>query len=421
MDAKDIGRRAGWSLAGAAFLILALEAGFRLSGAAVRLARWAGPGAPGVRTVLCEGDSFTYGIGGRGFPSQLEELLAGRAGGPYRVVNMGVPGLNTGLLADVFESHLEVYRPDVVLVVAGEDNYWNSVRLETLGRGLGWTFAADRLLLRSRVYKFLKIAGIGLRRSGLHREDPGGAEEPARRRAAIPEVDAFIEAQAAEAQGDCGRALPLYRRYAAANSDDAAGALGVAHCLLSSGRPEEAAVEFERATRAPRSPAVEMAHHELGWVWWSREPDKALAAWRRGLAAFPGSRALSQDVARALGKAPEPPPSGGPSELEAISVGFRTDIRRVCAAAKARGVPVVFGSYPDAAHPEVYETAREMGEGFVDFRELFKKRFKSRAEYLSSDYCHCNTAGYGAMAEAFAEEVVRAVSKRQRSAGRLVQ
>src|SRR5512143_450760 len=55
------------------------------------------PKPPGVRRVVCLGDSFTWGVGvlfDDAWPQRVERLLA-REGGRWEAVNLGEAGLNT--------------------------------------------------------------------------------------------------------------------------------------------------------------------------------------------------------------------------------------------------------------------------------------------------------------------------------------
>ncbi|MCA9572606.1 MAG: hypothetical protein KC656_32420, partial [Myxococcales bacterium] len=150
MHARTWTARALALLLGTLALVLTAEAALQLA-AALRPDHRTTSDAPARYTILCEGDSFTYGIGGISFPEQLEELLNERVGRrAFRVVNKGVPGLNTAMLADELEGHLRETRPDVVIVLAGENNSWNAVRLE---QGAPWHERLRYAVQRTRVYK----------------------------------------------------------------------------------------------------------------------------------------------------------------------------------------------------------------------------------------------------------------------------
>ena len=150
--------------------LLLCEGGLRLAAWGTRLATGRevlanGPSAPGLH-VLCVGDSNTYGWaeeGSASYPSQLEILLDERVpGGPHRVVNLGMPGMNSRQVVAQMPAALERYHPDVVLALVGFNNRWSwspasavqgsdapwyeDLRLVRLGRLLTHTFlgSADR-------------------------------------------------------------------------------------------------------------------------------------------------------------------------------------------------------------------------------------------------------------------------------------
>lgn len=82
-------------------------------------------------TILCLGDSFTYGIGApraHSYPRQLERLLNDRAGERlFRIINNGKGGQNSAQLLASLEETLQRVRPDLVTILIGsanENNYW---------------------------------------------------------------------------------------------------------------------------------------------------------------------------------------------------------------------------------------------------------------------------------------------------------
>ena len=84
---------------------------------------------PGAVTLLCLGDSNTYGVyeeTHETYPARLEGLLDARTpGGPHRVVNLGIPGLNSRQVLEGLPRALEELEPDAVLVLAGVNNTWS--------------------------------------------------------------------------------------------------------------------------------------------------------------------------------------------------------------------------------------------------------------------------------------------------------
>lgn len=78
--------------------------------------------------LLCVGDSCTYGLHclpDEAYPTQLQKCLERRKPGRYRVLNRGLPGMNTTQIAASLELWIARYLPHVVVFCAGANNYWN--------------------------------------------------------------------------------------------------------------------------------------------------------------------------------------------------------------------------------------------------------------------------------------------------------
>ncbi|MEE2673375.1 MAG: GDSL-type esterase/lipase family protein [Myxococcota bacterium] len=114
------------------------------------------PAAPGAVTILCVGDSHTYGLPlppEESYPAQLEARLSERhPGRVFQVVNLGIPGMNSGYLANRLERQILQLRPRLVLVWVGINNQWNVAESED-ARG-----ALRGLLSHSRLYRLASIA-----------------------------------------------------------------------------------------------------------------------------------------------------------------------------------------------------------------------------------------------------------------------
>jgi acyl-CoA thioesterase I len=75
-------------------------------------------------TIICFGDSLTYGTGageGMNYPSQLSKLIA------KPVINMGVPGDTTARALQRLERDVLAKSPDVVLITLGGNDLKNGV------------------------------------------------------------------------------------------------------------------------------------------------------------------------------------------------------------------------------------------------------------------------------------------------------
>lgn len=133
-----------------------LEVGIRLIGVGAALRMLPGAIADDDVVILCIGDSHTWGRG-EGYPSRLAELLAERSD-RYRVVNLGVPGLNTAQIRNRFAAHLDAYQPGLVIFWAGVNNAWNRAETELWAEaGVERASLGRRVLDASRVLRFIRV------------------------------------------------------------------------------------------------------------------------------------------------------------------------------------------------------------------------------------------------------------------------
>ncbi len=97
--------------------LLAVELILRLTGGVLLAARSfkeMGRSQKGNTVVLCIGESTTY----LGYPEELEKAL-NRGAKKYTVINKGLPGTNSTLIADNLPRWLDQYRPDYLVTMMG--------------------------------------------------------------------------------------------------------------------------------------------------------------------------------------------------------------------------------------------------------------------------------------------------------------
>lgn len=447
-------------------LTLALFEG-GLTAAAWVLKPTTAPASGAQYVIVAEGDSFTYGVGGRSFPAQLEALLNARAGAPlFQVVNRGEPGINTTQVAERVPEHLDEHQPDLVIVTIGENNSWN-----THGSRADLPLRArlDMMLSRSRTYRFFKVWLVGWDRPTFHEGSPtirelgdlsalpegsefvGMAQEEAWIRgeretegpfalddAAMATLDRAFELRDA---GAFEASIELFEQVIAAEPGEMASYVGAAGSLMRLDRNEDAIALIERGRAAlPEGAALpDYARHSLHYAQRragqieaaiatlvealrddprSPEAMHALAllhyetdghAWRAldDVAQVPGIEAneLYGYLERLAGMT-----EGQPDRLaDLVSEGFTRDMRVIAHAAHERGVKSIWTSYPLHAYPEVAGVAAELGIPYIDFRPHFAARFTDPSEFLAADGCHCNTDGYQLMAELLADMVLEAL------------
>ncbi|MFH2002832.1 MAG: SGNH/GDSL hydrolase family protein, partial [Planctomycetota bacterium] len=86
---------------------------------------------PGIRRILCFGDSVTYGLKEpSSYTLMLEELL-NRPGerSTVEVLNFGVPGYSSFQGVRLLERSLKMYAPDLITIMFGWNDHWLCRRL----------------------------------------------------------------------------------------------------------------------------------------------------------------------------------------------------------------------------------------------------------------------------------------------------
>ena len=165
-DPPTRGRRTGRRIAaitvGVVLSLLAVEVVLQIGHVVVWVAGRSEPRttADGSRTLLCVGDSFTFGIGssdGDGpYPAALERLLRARPDGPWTVANEGWPGRNSRELLSNLGAWLERHRPELVCILVGVNDRWS--RPTPLPPAAEATSATDDgLRLRWRTGRLLRM------------------------------------------------------------------------------------------------------------------------------------------------------------------------------------------------------------------------------------------------------------------------
>lgn len=113
-------------------------------------------------TILCIGDSFTYGIGAtsdKSYPKQLKSIIEKNDGIDANVINAGVCAGNTTQMLENVQNLLLKHHPDVVVMLFGMANSWNYY---------GYS-VNDSFLYRIRIYKLFKriIQNIDYKKNGF--------------------------------------------------------------------------------------------------------------------------------------------------------------------------------------------------------------------------------------------------------------
>ena len=86
--------------------------------------------------ILCIGDSHTWGYGSSSeasYPSQLENIINSTRREKYQVINAGIPGMNSAMIAEELVKKVNAYAPVAVIINGGSNNGWNRSSLSKHG------------------------------------------------------------------------------------------------------------------------------------------------------------------------------------------------------------------------------------------------------------------------------------------------
>jgi len=110
--------------------------------------------------ILVVGDSHAGGGGvpkDENLPAHLERLLTERhPNRDFRVLNLGLPGVNSPWVANRLERNIRAYDPDLIISWVGMNDTWNATETDAWGHG-SWGLAMRRMLLRSKVFRLAVI------------------------------------------------------------------------------------------------------------------------------------------------------------------------------------------------------------------------------------------------------------------------
>lgn len=386
---------------------LLLEAGLRVAGWVALRSRLAeveaSAGDGKARTILCVGDSWTYGLesgdpGRLSYPARLQRLLDRRLGpGRYRVINAGRVDVTSTEVAQALPGLIARHRPQVVIFLAGGLN-WVEEKTRRLVdvdvASAGWLGRARvvqliRMLLRPSARE--RSAAMARTIAGLTREVVQVLESPAARadgwgtpplsmagctdrRAAERELRAALRAPPGAlrahlrplvtAQPDCraaltvlaenaalrqdwARARKLARTILAADPHDPRAGLALAQTMSRGGRENHDHAFGLLEQLRDRNPGYMQVHRQLILAAARRQADLCLLnkELRRALAATPGcawAREAYAIVRRGLRR------PGGHEVLEHLDSVLWRDLETARALTRRAGAQLLLLSYPPA-------------------------------------------------------------------------
>lgn len=129
-------------------------------------------------TILCVGDSFTYGLGApsdMAYPKQLERMLKDHFGkNEVDVINKGGGGCNTSHLlyrrGYKIKESIKNTPPEVVILMVGGQNLWNYWGYGKYMQERGIISRVKDLLYRIRIFKLAKLLYTNIRKERDEKE-----------------------------------------------------------------------------------------------------------------------------------------------------------------------------------------------------------------------------------------------------------
>jgi len=128
----------------------------------------------GYYTIVCLGDSYTFGIGAsedKSYPKQMETILNARSiKKRFRVINRGVSSYNTSQILNELENMLRKnIRPDLVVILGGGSNYWNYWGFSYYLKNSSFTSMVNNCIYRIRIFKLAKLLFLGVKEKNKDR------------------------------------------------------------------------------------------------------------------------------------------------------------------------------------------------------------------------------------------------------------
>lgn len=114
--------------------------------------------------IACIGDSSTAGVGVKdpkkySYPAQLEQRLIENYGDHVKVVNLGLPGINSSRCVKILDTYLEMAPINLLLVNIGINDQWNFE-----GAPLYQFYKSESLFENVRQYLFYLYSHLKLKR-----------------------------------------------------------------------------------------------------------------------------------------------------------------------------------------------------------------------------------------------------------------
>ena len=408
-------------------------------------------------TILCVGDSFTFGIGaseGGDYPRQLERLLNSKIGNRhFTVVNRGIGAHNTSQILNDFPAWVDEIKPDLVVILAGCANAWNYWGYRSYKRGNSVLSRMQDQLYRIRIFKLIKLLQkrfpdtIRLLKARI-KTSPGSADYHAglgniytelnQYEKAIKWFKAGIKAYPRDPElyakvgmtylrvNESEKAISWFKKGIAVDASHSGNYYGIG-CVYSWLRKHEEAIKwFKEGTRV--NPEDSNNYTGIGYVYRdSSRPEKAVRWFKQGIRVNPDDISNYHGLAEAYNDTGEivtdktielmaEAAKRNPLAKEYIKMfenrrdiasearkWMESDLEKIIGICREKQIPIALQNYPQKR--ETLSPSSEFAEKhralFVDNRKVFNEmweRGERKGDYFVPDG-HCNDLGYSVVAK----------------------
>lgn len=233
MAGVSLRQKAALIMTGIVLSVLVVECTLRISGFiylfAQELLNKPSGNRPGLRQyrILCLGESTTACEGDTAYPRQLEGILNQKIPGTqFKVINKGVPGINTSGILGELEDNLRKYRPNMVIAMMGIND---DIALMGGISPSGGSILVKTVIKNLRIYKLARLILVRLREryflGNLYLERGRGYQDQGR----------YLEAEG------------MYKKSIALNSNNPVPYVDLAWCYNDAGKILEAEETFKKA------------------------------------------------------------------------------------------------------------------------------------------------------------------------------
>lgn len=234
-------------------------------------------------TILCLGDSFTYGIGasqGEDYPKQLERLLNLKSKGKIVKVITGRPKSgNTTQILDYLQSNIDTLTPDIIIFMGGNNNHWNYDGYYTYLKGKNIFSKFLNCLNRIRIYRLAKILWRDIKRKdNLLTKGPQGIYEHKDRNLGYKNSQSgFKNGWIYKDEGRYDEAIRWFKEAIEANSIEGSNyrGLGEVYCLYR--EYERAIYWFKEGIKV--NPKDSSNYRGIGWTYRSQQKHEEAIKW----------------------------------------------------------------------------------------------------------------------------------------------